>query len=156
MCSLCLCSSEKSLVYSFTYEWDEMGVMNYSIHWDNIFLSVYTEVIGFDLINGFDMKWNWSIGKLSSTEIFVHAFHYFLFGWTPAAAVIFWRTDQSRKILRWLQCNVHHIGKYKKSISSIPRQYPDNKVHGANMWPTWVLWAPDGPHIGPMNLAISS
>ena len=32
--------------------------------------------------------------------------------------------------------------------------YPDNKVHGANMGPTWVLSAPDGPHSGPMNLAI--
>ena len=31
---------------------------------------------------------------------------------------------------------------------------PDNKVHGANMEPTWVLSAPDGPHVGPMNLAI--
>ena len=31
---------------------------------------------------------------------------------------------------------------------------PDRKVHGANMGPTWVLSAPDGPHIGPMNLAI--
>ena len=30
----------------------------------------------------------------------------------------------------------------------------DNKVHGANMGPTWVLLAPDGPHVGPMNLAI--
>ena len=29
--------------------------------------------------------------------------------------------------------------------------YPDNKVHGANMGPTWVLPAPDGPHISPMN-----
>ena len=27
--------------------------------------------------------------------------------------------------------------------------------HGANMGPTWVLSAPDGPHVGPMNLAIS-
>ena len=26
---------------------------------------------------------------------------------------------------------------------------PDSKVHGANMGPTWVLSAPDGPHIGP-------
>ena len=25
-------------------------------------------------------------------------------------------------------------------------KYPDNKVHGANMGPTWVLLAPDGPH----------
>ena len=32
--------------------------------------------------------------------------------------------------------------------------YPDSKVHGANMVPTWVLSAPDGSHVGPMNLAI--
>ena len=32
--------------------------------------------------------------------------------------------------------------------------YPDTKVHGENMGPTWVLSAPDGPHIGPMNLDI--
>ena len=31
---------------------------------------------------------------------------------------------------------------------------PDSKVHGANMGPTWVLSAPDGPHDDPMNLAI--
>ena len=32
--------------------------------------------------------------------------------------------------------------------------YLDSNVHGANMGPTWVLSAPDGPHVGPMNLAI--
>ena len=31
---------------------------------------------------------------------------------------------------------------------------PDNKVHGANMGPTWVLLAPCGPHVDSMNLAI--
>ena len=31
---------------------------------------------------------------------------------------------------------------------------PESKVHGANLGPTWVLSAPDGPHVGPMNLAI--
>ena len=31
---------------------------------------------------------------------------------------------------------------------------PDNKIHGANMGPTLVLSAPDGPHVGPMKLAI--
>ena len=31
---------------------------------------------------------------------------------------------------------------------------PDSKVHGANMGPTWVLSAPDRPHVGPVNLAI--
>ena len=34
------------------------------------------------------------------------------------------------------------------------QQTPDSKVHGANMRPTWVLSAPDGPHVGPINLAI--
>ena len=32
---------------------------------------------------------------------------------------------------------------------------PDSKVHVANMGPTWVLSAPVGPHVGPMNLAIT-
>ena len=31
---------------------------------------------------------------------------------------------------------------------------PDIKAHGANMGPTWVLPATDGPHVGLMNLAI--
>ena len=31
---------------------------------------------------------------------------------------------------------------------------PDSKVHGVNTGPTGVLSAPDGPHVGPMNLAI--
>ena len=30
----------------------------------------------------------------------------------------------------------------------------DSKVHGANIGSTWVLSAPDGPYVGPMNLAI--
>ena len=30
----------------------------------------------------------------------------------------------------------------------------DYKVHGVNMGPAWVLSAPDGPHVGPMNFAI--
>ena len=49
--------------------------------------------------------------------------------------------------------NVHAIsaipnGKFPKSV------IPASKVHGANMRPTWVLSAPDGPYVGPMNLAI--
>ena len=31
---------------------------------------------------------------------------------------------------------------------------PDSKVHGTNMGPTWVLSAPVGPHVDPVNLAI--
>ena len=34
------------------------------------------------------------------------------------------------------------------------KSIPDSKIHGASMGPTWVLLAPGGPHVGPMNLAI--
>ena len=39
-------------------------------------------------------------------------------------------------------------------MSPVPDVYPDYKFHGANMGPTWILSAPDGPHVGPMHLAI--
>ena len=40
-------------------------------------------------------------------------------------------------------------------IITYPLMYiPDSRVHGANMGPTWVLSAPDGPHVGLINLAI--
>ena len=32
--------------------------------------------------------------------------------------------------------------------------YPDSKVHWANMGSTWVLSAPGGPQVGPINFAI--
>ena len=31
---------------------------------------------------------------------------------------------------------------------------PSSKVNGANVGPTWVLSAPDGPHVAPLNLVI--
>ena len=38
--------------------------------------------------------------------------------------------------------------------SSHTEPIEDSKVSGANMGPTWVLLAPDGPHVGPVNFAI--
>ena len=43
---------------------------------------------------------------------------------------------------------------YSGSHQLFHKCHPDSKVHGANMGPTWVLWAPVGPYVGPMNLAI--
>ena len=34
--------------------------------------------------------------------------------------------------------------------------YPDSKVHEANIGLTWVLSVPDGPHLAPMNLTVWS
>ena len=44
----------------------------------------------------------------------------------------------------------------KYVLRSIAWMYNDpyNKVHGANVGPTWVLLAPGGPHVVPLNLAI--
>ena len=37
---------------------------------------------------------------------------------------------------------------------SLTTRHPDSKVHEANMGPIWDRQDRDGPHIGPMNLAI--
>ena len=39
-------------------------------------------------------------------------------------------------------------------IMTYAKIVPDSKVRGANLGPIWVLAAPGGPHVGPMNLAI--
>ena len=44
------------------------------------------------------------------------------------------------------------LGKKKQPCHA--KDNPDNKVHGANMGPTWVLSALAWPYVGPMNLAI--
>ena len=53
-----------------------------------------------------------------------------------------------------IQCEL--LWKHSLIISDLHDDniYPDNKIHGANIGPTWILSAPDGPHIGPMNLTI--
>ena len=51
----------------------------------------------------------------------------------------------------WYQKLFHHITNYHRRLICT---LPDSKVHGDNMGPTWVLSAPDGPHVGPQNLAI--
>ena len=36
----------------------------------------------------------------------------------------------------------------------VSHKYPDSKVHGANMGPTWGRQDPGGPLVVPMNFAI--
>ena len=52
--------------------------------------------------------------------------------------------------LRWM---FHKIPSRKPLASILLYNKADSKVHGANMGPTWVLSAPDGPHVDPMKLA---
>ena len=39
-------------------------------------------------------------------------------------------------------------------IEPIQINFPDSKVHAANMGLTWDRQGPGGPHVGPVNLAI--
>ena len=61
----------------------------------------------------------------------------------------------NNKCLWWLGCLFWNIEIATQTLTACSdKDVPDNKVHGANMGPTWVLSAPDGPHVGPMNLVI--
>ena len=51
-------------------------------------------------------------------------------------------------------CNIHVELLASNEPWEISVSYTNSKVHGANMGPAWALVAPDGPHVGPMNLAI--
>ena len=42
----------------------------------------------------------------------------------------------------------------RSRINDLKSSVPDSKVNGTCMGPTWVLSAPDGPHVDPMNLII--
>ena len=75
----------------------------------------------------------------------------------------------SSQSTEWYALTTHHVRVKRQGITrSVSASmegwclsfawgiFPDNKVHGANMGPTWVLSAPDEPHVGPINLAIRS
>ena len=49
---------------------------------------------------------------------------------------------------------VSSLAANKTCYCSCASEVPDSKVHRANMGPTWVLSAPDGPHVEHMNFAI--
>ena len=58
-----------------------------------------------------------------------------------------------------MDCCLTAPAHYLKQCSRISKDpshpnIPDSKVHGVDIGPTWVLSAPDGPNVGPMNLAI--
>ena len=73
----------------------------------------------------------------------------YLFSHCKGAAddVLEWILLSNYFCFRWI-----HVY-FQKIIICADTTVSDNKVHGSNMGPTWVLLAPDWPHFGPMNLA---
>ena len=56
----------------------------------------------------------------------------------------------------WINTELSSVGPSKTNTakSQIKIDYPDSKVHGANMGPIWGRQDPGGPHVGPMKFAI--
>ena len=81
-------------------------------------------------------------------NIFIYCFLYIHCLFYDVYSCLFVGLPSSHKRL-FVFCSLYrHIHNYT------PPNIPDSKVHGANMGSTWVLSAPDGHHIDPMNLAL--
>ena len=52
------------------------------------------------------------------------------------------------------RCRLSFVSSKSDLVAAFVIAVPESKVHGANIGPTWVLSAPDGPHVGLMNFAI--
>ena len=93
----------------------------------------------------FDISFVVSLKKLFNKQL---SWEWFQIPWCSC--------DITMRVIRWLlvQERRNSITNALELHLSCTKTIPDSKVHGANMGPTWVLSAPDGPHVGPMNLAI--
>ena len=61
------------------------------------------------------------------------------------------KTQTFRKHAAITHSNTEGIPTVWTSLGHRLVNHPDSKVRGANMGPTWVLSAPDGPHVGSMS-----
>ena len=68
--------------------------------------------------------------------------------------VIKWKQGLIVNNCYWLPYDTDTFSNLLADEPMVCEDHRDSKIHGANMGPTWVLSAPDGPHVGPMNLAI--
>ena len=65
----------------------------------------------------------------------------------------YWRHELDKMIYSNI-VQLHETFQFPSTAGILYWSDPDSKVYGANIGPTWVLSAPDGPHVGPMNFAI--
>ena len=95
-------------------------------------------------------SWHWAGIE---TELFTHDFYMYV----QRHITICFDIHRSTNVLFFGELLVFDCGQPRNHMCENSLHnciIPDNRVHGANMGPTWVLSAPDGPHLGSMNLAI--
>ena len=61
---------------------------------------------------------------------------------------------RSREIHPWHILHFQQQESIQPLVSCVWSDFPDSKVHGANMGPIWGRKHPGGPHVEPMNLVI--
>ena len=74
--------------------------------------------------------------------------------WQPFSGLISWSPVFKSNHCNWFEDFIYGWRIFKGFAEPWWHDSPDSKIHGANLGPTWVLSAPNGPHVGPMNLAI--
>ena len=132
-------------------------------------LKVKMNIIAFIIKGSFEGRSNWNMDWITPYDfaIDICIFHYLCFrrhvifqgilvhilkqNFSIPATTFDWRDIVFR--IWCLSCN-SHWSKWPKTFCGRCIVYPDSKVHGANMGPTWALSAPGGPHVRPMNLVI--
>ena len=76
----------------------------------------------------------------------------------PVSIKLFWRTSVNLSVANHCRHNkaqtLQNSGNVLYVYVGKHRCYPDSKVHGANMGPSWCRQYPGGPHVGPMNFVI--
>ena len=79
----------------------------------------------------------------------------FIYIWTYDSSQFIHRGPIEKKpyAMVWCRAGENHCWSCLSWLSPGPND-PDSKFHVVNMGPTWVLSAPGGPHVGPINLAI--
>ena len=71
---------------------------------------------------------------------------------SPDTGIKIERPSQVKPVARAVSRQINSPG--ARAVSLGTGMDPDSKVHGANMGPTWVMSAPQGLHVAPINLAI--
>ena len=98
--------------------------------------------------------WSWNLALRTVFQVYNmrHAMHHDANDFPFA-----WHFEARRTIRNKNRSKSHHYVSFERIKVErvlLHKGLPERKVHGANMGPTRVLSVPDGPHVGPRNLAI--
>ena len=99
-------------------------------------------------ILGLRSIWIW----LKKAPLLLHKSAFYF--WYVLSLLMFLWQQTRQIVIQWI-CYWSICGSTKTLNPPFDDANPDSKVHGANMGPIWGRQDPGGPHVGPMNFAIT-